>query len=731
LRRARPDRRRPAATVVAALSAAVAVGALSVAPVAQAKPGPSSQTPSPAPAPVPPASGDSTSQYADPFTTLGATSPFCGRPVGRVARLDCRVSRSVAHPYPISSYGLDQHVPTGVTDIGDNVLAALQMVAEFVWFALVLVIKGVLLLLEWAFSLDLLNSTMASVKHALDSLHNDVLGRPWFLLAVSVAGLWGIWRGLVQRRTIETLGGLAATVALMLVALVLISDPTDTVGHASQLTDEAALGVVSGASSGDVSRPEQSFATALEGVFRTTVEKPWAALEFGDTRWALSPAKPGSRVTNADVWLAFPAGSSERSALYKLQKGSGSSSVLDVLSRATQIAANPVGDAIALLHEIGSSGHSLPSGVASYVHKDPSKVRIQEAGGTFPRLALLVLVAIGLTGAILLFLYVGVKLLLASVMSLLLVLLAPAMLLAPAFGQSGRATTIAWAKRLAGALAAKLIYALLLAVLLVASSAIDSLQIGWFGTWLILIAFWWGALLKRRELVGFVSVGQGPRDGGSAGGGRTLRALYALRIAGAAVSSLRPSAEGPRPRRPPPYARHPGRDVAPTRGTDTDGAAAPRRAPQDADPDADRPTAVRSATDEHRVGAPTGDDPPRPAGDRPAPTRPHGPATLEQRPEVPAANHVSAAGRAAVECGRLDPRRDRVDTRMPTDAHVPVDPSRREHAQPSPDIAPSDSPRPAAIDAPRPIDHREHLAALAERRRALRDERSSRRPDAR
>ena len=63
---------------------------------------------------------------------------------------------------------------------------------------------------------------------------------------------------------------------------------------------------------------------------------------------------------------------------------------------------------------------------------------LQEKDGTFTRLALLFLVALGLLGAICLLLYLAVRLVLAGLLALLLLLLAPAMLLAPAFGDSGR-----------------------------------------------------------------------------------------------------------------------------------------------------------------------------------------------------------------------------------------------------------------------------------------------------
>jgi hypothetical protein len=48
--------------------------------------------------------------------------------------------------------------------------------------------------------------------------------------------------------------------------------------------------------------------------------------------------------------------------------------------------------------------------------------------------------------------------------------------LAPAFGESGRATFLAWAKRLVAALAAKLICRSLLAVVLAASTTLTKLR---------------------------------------------------------------------------------------------------------------------------------------------------------------------------------------------------------------------------------------------------------------
>ena len=127
------------------------------------------------------------------------------------------------------------------------------------------------------------------VRRALERLHERVLGQAWFLAAISVAGLWAIWRGLVQGRAVQTLAGLASTVGLMVVALVLIANPTGTVGHASKLANEGSLGLLSAASTGSTRTPERSFARSSERLFSALVVSPWCALQFGDVQLVHRP----------------------------------------------------------------------------------------------------------------------------------------------------------------------------------------------------------------------------------------------------------------------------------------------------------------------------------------------------------------------------------------------------------------------------------------------------------
>jgi hypothetical protein len=488
---------------------------------------------SPAEAVAPVASGGSA--YVDPFRDLGAASPSCRFALRPQQRASCRRSGSAVHRYALSSYGFDNRVGFSITDPGRSFLGALQGLAAMVWMGVVFLLKGVLLLLEWTFALDLTGRAMPESRRTLSQLHQRVFGEPWMFVAISVAGLWGIWRGLVQRQTTQTITGLAATVGLMVLGLLVISQPAATVGYASRLANEAGTSVLAAATTGDVRNSRGALAASLSDVFHATVRDPWCALEFGSVKYCDERSKPGSPVSNADLWLQYAAQSKEREELYRLLKGEDidGGGLIDTVT-------SPPLDLIGL----DGDGPKLPKDIRDLVEKSPERARMQEEGGTFPRFALLGVISLGLLGAVALLGYIGLRLLLASILTVLLLLFAPAMLLAPAFGDSGRALFIAWGRRLIGAIAAKLIYAVFLTVVLAASRTFTHLEIGWFGTWLLLIAFWWGVLLKRNELIGFVSYGL-PRSEGRGMGGALSQAYYAWMLGRGARAAIGSAAARP------------------------------------------------------------------------------------------------------------------------------------------------------------------------------------------
>jgi len=469
---------------------------------------PAAKPPAPAPAPPDGDAEDNNERLGrDPFASLGGNSPFCrGRRLGAVERANCKASGALSHPHQITRYGFDVHIDTGVDNIAGNISAMLQSVVGLGWLGLLFVVKGVTLLLEWSFSLDLLSEAMAGVKQALGRLHRDVFGEAWFLAAISAAGLWAIWRGFVQRKTIQTATGLAATVALMVVALVIINNPADTVGRANQLANQSSLGIVSGATTGSVSGSASGFGEAMTRVFDQAVLRPWCAMEFSDVGFCMTnprkaiprddlPDDPeiaeawATSPTVADMFLAFePNGEDnvdQRNQIYEEWKD--------------------------------NDGERLQA-----------VVRMQKESATGPRIALFCLIAIGMLGMICLFGWIGLRLLGYAVMSLILVLFAPIALLMAAFGDSGRQSFVGWAKRLLGALIAKAVYAIFLALVLIASAALAELDsLGFIAVWLLQTVFWWTLFLKRDDIIGFASAPGLDTDKAHAGPGALQRLYYA------------------------------------------------------------------------------------------------------------------------------------------------------------------------------------------------------------
>jgi hypothetical protein len=448
----------------------------------------------------------------DPFGAMGGGSPFCGQAgLATTERRNCRGSGAVTHPVRIDHYGFDIHIDTGVDNVTGNFAKGLQDIAQMMWMVLLYLVKGTTLGLEWAFSLDLLGETMSGARTALDRMHRQVIGDGWLIAAISAAGLWGVYRGLVQRRTSEAFAGLAATVLLMVAGLVVVSDPVGTVGRASELANQAALGIVSGATTGSAQRPARGFGEAMRRVFDQAVLRPWCALQFSDVRFCLANPREvideddlpddddvvaayGRAATVADLFLAFePNGEDDvdqREELYEKWK-------------------DKEGDRL------------------------QSVVRIQKEPSTGPRLALLAIIAIGQLGMVFLLGWLAMRLLGYGGVALALLLAAPVMLLAPALGDSGRAAFIAWARRLAGALVAKAVYAVLLAVVLLATGALAEIDtLGWIAVWLLQAVVWWTLFLRRDEIIGLVTA----RLPASPGGRSALQQVfYTQRLASTAI----------------------------------------------------------------------------------------------------------------------------------------------------------------------------------------------------
>jgi energy-converting hydrogenase Eha subunit C len=494
--------------------------------------------------------GDASSQGDVPALDMG--DPFCGAGLSPQQQQNCRISGSVAAPYPTSRYGIDYaNPPTGLSSLspGDWFATTLGTICSLIWEFWLYAIRGVLALLNWAFALRLVQDAMGAVKQGLGVLNGRVFGVPWLEAAISVAGLWGIYHGLVRRKTIETLGGLAVTVVMMVGALVLIAQPDATVGRASAFANQASLTALSGASQANVATPAQGFASAESGLFTALVLRPWCALEFGDVNYCTAPRKvDGGTTTVADMWLAFDPMGPGRQGLYNLAttgsieqyggvfgtaaKDLGLVSTPAVTTVAQACSSDPGGDqckALKAAQGLSCYGKSTTADCA-FSSGQSGEVAMQAGGNPLTRMVMLALIVAGLAGAVCVLLYMAIHLVFAAIRTLILLLGAPVMMLVAAFGESGRATFAAWGKRLLGALVTKLVFAVLLALVVLMASALNSLPLQWLPVWLLNIVFWWGLFLQRRAFVDFLTMDKRALDGGLAvtGHGTPARLAGAL-----------------------------------------------------------------------------------------------------------------------------------------------------------------------------------------------------------
>jgi hypothetical protein len=446
----------------------------------------------------------------DPFSDLGGRSPSCRRGAAGQGSANCRATGSPAHSHPIGNYTYDIKIDTGVTHFTDNLLAALQTIASFLWLGFLYAIKGVLLALDWAFHLNFINTNINKVQGGLltmDGLFG--LDSGYFSLALSLAALWGMWHGFVRGKYIETIAGLGACVGLMLIALVIVHDPAGTVGKVGNWGDaagrEVASGVAGAVQPGNRAQAqEDGLNRGAQAIFDTIVLRPWCALEFGDVNFCLSKpptnakyydkkdaykyrADAASAPTIADLWLRFPANGDERNALYESWKSDEDT--------ATQ-----------------------------------SRVEMMQGQSTGKRLAVLVIIIAGLLGALLLLGWIAFWLIAFAALALFFLLLAPFVFLMPAFGDAGRRGFVNWGKRLLGALIAKLLYAIVLGIVIYVAALIAEMGnpggLGWLGVWVVEAIFWWVAFLKRHELMDFLTFNAAHGGPGTATRRDGLAGLY-------------------------------------------------------------------------------------------------------------------------------------------------------------------------------------------------------------
>jgi hypothetical protein len=456
------------------------------------------------------------SAAGDQLVENGLASPLCkGRVTGALsgqAQADCRTSGFVGAAAPTNDYALDVHIDTGAFGVSKGALLSIvqDVLIAPVWGALGWIVHVLLVALEWCYTLELLGgagtSTVASALGRARATFTD----PWLAPVLALASLLVLHRGLVHRRVAETLGGALTMLVMMAVGLWVIADPAGTVGTIGAWADQASLGALQATTGAAPTGTAAALGESVRALYASTIETPWCYLEFGNVGWCDDPSRLEPSLRIAALALAAQGGATTQTR--QLVRAADTNGALFLAFPANGPARNSINQEGSLLRAICRSEEATKcKGPAA------SEAEFRTDGGTFPRMFGLLAILAGIGGLTLLFGSITLQLLMAALFSVLILLLAPIAVLAPALGDGGRAIFTGWATRLLGAVTSRLLFSFLLGALLSMQRIIASLAVlGWWTQWLLFSTMWWMAFLRRHQAAAILREGAARQGGAGA-----------------------------------------------------------------------------------------------------------------------------------------------------------------------------------------------------------------------
>lgn len=263
----------------------------STAPGASITPDP--QLPGQAQAEAEPYGGD-----IDPAAVLGIVNPICNKPgLSKSQTANCALSGGPESAYPIGNYGWDVHLQTeketsawGIA-MGSAEAWGASLLLKFlsvIWIGMIYAVKLILSLLGWALSFQPLanKNTMGEMQQNLWRFYQN-FGQPLLYAALVILGCWGVFK-LMKREVGQAIGGIAASLAMMLLGAFIIHSPQETVGRLANLSNQLALSVTGAASGGSLKNPTQSYAGATQKAWTSMTAVPFCALNFSDVEWCMN-----------------------------------------------------------------------------------------------------------------------------------------------------------------------------------------------------------------------------------------------------------------------------------------------------------------------------------------------------------------------------------------------------------------------------------------------------------
>jgi hypothetical protein len=460
--------------------------------------------------------------------------------------------------YPLEHYSLDQYFPaisvgftSGVDASGVAPMIA-YFAAQIIWLLTAFIANAVITLFAFAFNLDLLNGNgapgsgaLAPISTAIHNLYSSTFGAPWLIVAVVLAGCWAMWKALVQRRYTETAGALAVSLLYCVLAIGIVTQPERTIGPASRLSNQLSTALLSLTNQGSISSEQQAKSAASDQLFKLLVLDPWTVLEFGGTEHCTTTS--GGKTHSVAVRPLSSNPTQETQLAAQLESGSevhaeGKTCINDASKYAPHFLAYPFqssdrnSEHEALEHgdkeDLPDSDPSKKDGSYPLGAADEPASEAMGKGGQYQRLLLAIVILAGEIGAFCLLGALALGVILAQILLLMLLAFAPVALVVAVFPGRGHDFFRAWIGKLAGFLARKVIYSLILAVILAVCRALDDAtsNLGWLLAFVLQAAFLWAVFLQRNKLAGDLLAATAGPQAGRDGASRLQTLYYASRL---------------------------------------------------------------------------------------------------------------------------------------------------------------------------------------------------------
>jgi len=506
---------------------------------------------------------------------LLAAPAFAGDVYGNIGPAPQVTGGGIFGRYPIANYQLDQYFPAISVGLlsGVDASGVVPMIAYFfaqvLWLITAFLANGVITLFDFAFNLDLVNGdgspgsgALTPISEAIHNLYANTLGAPWLVAVIVLAGCWAMWKVVVQRRYTETAGALAVSLLYCVIAIGIVTQPERTIGPASRLSNQISTALLSLTSDDSLSNEQQAKSQASDQLFELLVLNPWTTLEFGGIEHCTTTTGENTKSVAVRPLSANPTDDARLAA--QLENGTevhaeGKTCINNRNKYAPHFLAYPYqspernSEHEALEHasdeDLPSSDPAKSNGSYPLGKADEPAAEAMGKGGQYQRLLLAIVILAGEIGAFLLLGALAFGVILAQILLLTLLCLAPVALLLAVFPGRGHDFFRSWLSKLAGYLARKVIYSLILVIVLTVCKALDDAtsNLGWLLAFVLQAAFLWTVFTQRSRLTKDLLAATAGPVAAQEGSSKLQSLYYATRLTQMARGRKSPSPPTPPP----------------------------------------------------------------------------------------------------------------------------------------------------------------------------------------